>query len=113
MSITPQDALLRTIEHREIFHDEMLQLMRLIMKREADEVHAALCIQDNDQRVIAHVTHGKYDASVPDPAGHVTHHKMLTFGERYHRLIAVSRSPLRPEHRILIQHCGSLADLLL
>lgn len=79
----------------------------------ADEVHAALCIQDNDQRVIAHVTHGKYDASVPDPAGHVTRHKMLTFGERYHRLIAVSRSPLRPEHRILIQHCGSLADLLL
>ena len=34
MSITPQDALLRTIEHREIFHDEMLQLMRLIMKGE-------------------------------------------------------------------------------
>ena len=34
MSITPQEALLRTIEHREIFHDEMLHLMRLIMKGE-------------------------------------------------------------------------------
>ncbi|CAB1370224.1 anthranilate phosphoribosyltransferase [Denitratisoma oestradiolicum] len=30
--ITPQEALQRTIEHREIFHDEMLHLMRLIMK---------------------------------------------------------------------------------
>jgi len=30
--VTPQEALQRTIEHREIFHDEMLHLMRLIMK---------------------------------------------------------------------------------
>jgi anthranilate phosphoribosyltransferase len=30
-SITPIEALQRTIEHREIFHDEMLHLMRLIM----------------------------------------------------------------------------------
>jgi anthranilate phosphoribosyltransferase len=29
--MTPQEALQRTIEHREIFHDEMLQLMRQIM----------------------------------------------------------------------------------
>lgn len=29
--ITAQEALQRTIEHREIFHDEMLHLMRLIM----------------------------------------------------------------------------------
>ena len=27
----PQDALTRIIEHREIFHDEMLSLMRAIM----------------------------------------------------------------------------------
>ena len=31
MSITPQEALTRIIEHREIFHDEMLSLMRAIM----------------------------------------------------------------------------------
>ena len=31
MSITPQEALQRTIEHREIFHDEMLTVVRLIM----------------------------------------------------------------------------------
>lgn len=30
-SITPQEAIQRTVEHREIFHDEMLHLMRLIM----------------------------------------------------------------------------------
>jgi anthranilate phosphoribosyltransferase len=29
--ITPQEALQRTIEHREIFHDEMIALMRQIM----------------------------------------------------------------------------------
>ena len=28
MIMTPQEALQRTIEHREIFHDEMLHLMR-------------------------------------------------------------------------------------
>jgi anthranilate phosphoribosyltransferase len=32
MPITPQEALQRTIEHREIFHDEMLDLMRMIMQ---------------------------------------------------------------------------------
>jgi anthranilate phosphoribosyltransferase len=31
MPITPHEALQRTIEHREIFHDEMLKLMRMIM----------------------------------------------------------------------------------
>ena len=34
MTITAQEALQRTIEHREIFHDEMLHLMRMIMKGE-------------------------------------------------------------------------------
>ena len=38
MSITPQEALQRTIEHREIFHDEMLHLMRLIMRGELSPV---------------------------------------------------------------------------
>jgi anthranilate phosphoribosyltransferase len=32
--MTPQDALVRVIEHREIFHDEMLALMRQIMSGE-------------------------------------------------------------------------------
>jgi len=31
MAVTLQEALQRTIEHREIFHDEMLSLMRKIM----------------------------------------------------------------------------------
>ena len=34
MSITPHEALARCIEHREIFHDEMLHLMRQIMQGE-------------------------------------------------------------------------------
>ncbi|MGH8190637.1 MAG: anthranilate phosphoribosyltransferase [Rhodanobacteraceae bacterium] len=34
MAITPHEALQRTIEHREIFHDEMIDLMRQIMRGE-------------------------------------------------------------------------------
>ena len=39
--ITPQEALQRTIEHREIFHDEMLALMRMIMTGEVSPVMGA------------------------------------------------------------------------
>jgi len=42
--ITPQEALQRTIEHREIFHDEMLHLMRLIMGGEMSPVMVAALI---------------------------------------------------------------------
>src|SRR5690348_5388046 len=34
MGITPHEALQRTIEHREIFHDEMIDLMRQLMRGE-------------------------------------------------------------------------------
>jgi anthranilate phosphoribosyltransferase len=39
--ITPQEALLRTIEHREIFHDEMLHIVRQIMGGEWSPVMVA------------------------------------------------------------------------
>ena len=42
--ITPQAALQRVIEHREIFHDEMLHLMRLIMGGEMSPVMIAALI---------------------------------------------------------------------
>nr|WP_144832822.1 anthranilate phosphoribosyltransferase [Cupriavidus gilardii] len=41
MAITPQEALTRCIEHREIFHDEMLHLMRQIMQAQISPVMAA------------------------------------------------------------------------
>ncbi|MDS4040899.1 MAG: anthranilate phosphoribosyltransferase [Candidatus Competibacter sp.] len=41
MSLTPQEALQRTIEHREIFYDEMLSLMRQIMAGEISPVMTA------------------------------------------------------------------------
>jgi anthranilate phosphoribosyltransferase len=44
MPITAQEALQRTIEHREIFHDEMLHLMRMIMKGEVSPVLMAALI---------------------------------------------------------------------
>jgi anthranilate phosphoribosyltransferase len=39
--ITPQEALLRCIEHREIFHDEMLHLFRQIMSGEMSQTMVA------------------------------------------------------------------------
>jgi anthranilate phosphoribosyltransferase len=42
--ITPQEALLRTIEHREIFHDEMLHIVRQIMSGEWSPVMIAAFI---------------------------------------------------------------------
>jgi len=41
MTITNTDALVRVIEHREIFHDEMLALMRRIMSGEMSPVMIA------------------------------------------------------------------------
>jgi anthranilate phosphoribosyltransferase len=42
--ITPQEALQRTIEHREIFHDEMLKVVRMIMGGELSPVMMAALI---------------------------------------------------------------------
>jgi anthranilate phosphoribosyltransferase len=44
MSITAQEALTRIIEHREIFHDEMLALMRQIMGGEMSPVLIAAIV---------------------------------------------------------------------
>src|SRR3954466_2758560 len=44
MPITPQEALQRTIEHREIFHDEMLHVVRMIMSGELSPVMMAALI---------------------------------------------------------------------
>jgi anthranilate phosphoribosyltransferase len=41
MPLTPQEALQRTIEHREIFHDEMVDLMRQIMRGEVSPAMTA------------------------------------------------------------------------
>src|SRR3954468_15378076 len=42
--ITPQEARQRTIEHRKIFHDEMLHIMRLIMGGELSPVMTAAIV---------------------------------------------------------------------
>ena len=42
--MTPQAALQRVIEHREIFHDEMVSLMRQIMSGEVSPVMIAAII---------------------------------------------------------------------
>ncbi len=44
LHITAQEALQRTIEHREIFHDEMLHLMRQIMSGQMSPVMMAALI---------------------------------------------------------------------
>ncbi|MEO9077723.1 MAG: anthranilate phosphoribosyltransferase [Rhodanobacter sp.] len=44
ITITPQEALQRTIEHREIFHDEMIALMHQIMRGEVSPLMTAAII---------------------------------------------------------------------
>jgi len=44
ITITPQEALQRTIEHREIFHDEMIALMRQIMSGSVSPLMTAAII---------------------------------------------------------------------
>lgn len=44
MSITPHEALQRTIEHREIFEDEMVDLMRQVMRGEVSPLMTAAII---------------------------------------------------------------------
>ena len=44
VTITPQEALQRTIEHREIFHDEMIALMRQIMRGDVSPLMTAAII---------------------------------------------------------------------
>jgi anthranilate phosphoribosyltransferase len=44
MPITPQEALQRAIEHREIFHDEMVELMRQIMRGEVSPTLVAAIV---------------------------------------------------------------------
>ena len=44
MPITPQEALQRTIEHREIFEDEMVDLMRQVMRGEVSPLMTAAII---------------------------------------------------------------------
>ncbi|WP_353151895.1 anthranilate phosphoribosyltransferase [Pollutimonas bauzanensis] len=44
MTITPTEALSRCIEHREIFHDEMLHLMRMLMRGEVSPQIASALI---------------------------------------------------------------------
>ena len=46
MNFTPQEALQRTIEHREIFYDEMLSLMRQIMAGEVSPVMTAAILTE-------------------------------------------------------------------
>ena len=44
MTFTPTEALVRCIEHREIFHEEMLSLMRQIMSGEVSPVLIAAIV---------------------------------------------------------------------
>lgn len=44
MTITPTDALARCIEHREIFHEEMVHLMRMLMRGQMQPQTAAALI---------------------------------------------------------------------
>ncbi|HMV55444.1 MAG TPA: anthranilate phosphoribosyltransferase [Rhodocyclaceae bacterium] len=78
MSITPQEALTRIIEHREIFHDEMLSLMRAIMGGDMSPVLIAglaigLRVKKETIGEIAAAAQVMRELSTKVPVGNVDH----------------------------------------
>ena len=76
MPITPQEALQRTIEHREIFFDEMVELMRQIMRGDVSPTMTAailtgLRVKKETVDEIAGAAHvlREFSAKVEAPAG--------------------------------------------
>ena len=53
MSFSPQEALHRTIEHREIFFDEMVDLMRQIMRGDVSPMMTAAILTAHDPHAAA------------------------------------------------------------
>ncbi|HQR04352.1 MAG TPA: anthranilate phosphoribosyltransferase [Rhodocyclaceae bacterium] len=77
-TITPQEALQRTIEHREIFHDEMLHLMRMIFDGEVSPVMTAailtgLRVKKETIGEISAAARVMRDLCTPVPAPHNPH----------------------------------------
>ena len=52
MTITASEALQRTIEHREIFHDEMLHLMRMIMNGDITPLMTAAILTEHGHALL-------------------------------------------------------------
>ena len=52
MPFTPQDALQRAIEHREIFFDEMVDLMRQVMRGEVSPVMTAAILTQHGHALL-------------------------------------------------------------
>ena len=52
MTITPQEALQRTIEHRESFHDEMVALMRMILRGEVSPQLTAAILTEHGHALL-------------------------------------------------------------
>lgn len=78
------------------------------------DLGCAVAIIDNDDRVVARANRDGLDATVaPDHAQHHIHHRMLSFGERFHSFVTLSNSSLTPLDRQYIKHVAGLADLLL
>ena len=78
MPITPQEALLRAIEHREIFQDEMLHLMRLIMRGEISPlmvaaITAALRVKKETVGEITAAAQVMREFAMPVPIADKTH----------------------------------------
>ncbi|MGQ3057653.1 MAG: anthranilate phosphoribosyltransferase, partial [Nevskia sp.] len=79
--MTPQAALARTIEHREIFHDEMIALMRQIMGGEVSPVMLAAILtglrvkkETVGEIAAAAMVMREFSVKVPTPGGVADRH---------------------------------------
>ena len=121
MTISAAEALTRCIEHREIFHDEMLHLMRMLMRGEmSPQIASALLMglrvkknhrRDHRRRAgHARIRHARGHAQSGRPARHVRHgrrrqphlqhlHHVHVRGRRRRRAHRQARQP----QRLLVQ----------
>jgi len=84
MAITAQEALQRTIEHREIFHDEMVGLMRQIMRGEVSPVMVAAILtglrvkkETVGEIAAAAQVMREFARTLPLPEGYAQQHQLL------------------------------------
>lgn len=86
-----------------------------LVEQASKDLHAAIAIVDNDDRVVASAPWGTVDATQAQE-GHTLariRHRMLRFGDRIHEFLTATAQPLTSYDRQYIKHVIGLADLLL
>lgn len=100
-----------------------------VLQEASQLLKAGLCVIDNDRRIIGAAAYRNIDARpfsesliaqgfrssrvYREDGMNVLAQQMLTQGERFHLLVAVSEKPIPAAERSAIRHCSGLLDILI